>query len=302
MLHHLQTRHHREATKARRQVVVGRAFFKLERRILRVGLGDALSGWVHTGHAPPLLRQHVRHAAVAAAEFKHSPPPPRSIRWPKPRHLIQQSRQEVVMCAGEYGAVPAIPVDFVIVFHEFISSNRRSRTGTAGLPRATIQGGKSLNTLERAVTTAPSPIVTPGPTNTSAVIHTRSPIVDGCSHQRHCRKGVVMACRAKKAVLADGGMRTYADFGHAVAIHAFAQASVVAHLKVPRCPDAGGRIRVHRLAKFGAEEPKQQAAPRMQHTRASACIRAARRFARRCGQACCPRESCADRRSNWVIC
>ena len=44
---------------------------------------------------------------------------------------------------------------------------------------------------------------------------------------------MVMARRAKKAVLADGGMRTDGNLGHAIAVHTLAQASVVAHLQVP---------------------------------------------------------------------
>jgi hypothetical protein len=111
-------------------------------------------------------------------------------------------------------------------------------TGTAGLPRATIQGGRSLNTLERAVTTAPSPIVTPGPTNTSAVIQTRSPMVMGAATSGIAAFEWSWLAVHKKLYWLMVECAPMRIDGHAVAIHTFAQASVVAHFQIPGRPDA----------------------------------------------------------------
>ena len=47
----------------------------------------------------------------------------------------------------------------------------------AGLPATTTPGGTSLTTTARAPITLPSPMVTPGPMNASAAIHTPLPMV-----------------------------------------------------------------------------------------------------------------------------
>ena len=73
---HFQAGHHREPPVARDQVVIGRTLFKPEFRIVGVGLGDTLGGRIHPGDIPAQPRQGTGHTAIAAAEFKHSPPPP----------------------------------------------------------------------------------------------------------------------------------------------------------------------------------------------------------------------------------
>src|SRR5262245_48207636 len=60
-----------------------------------------------------------------------------------------------------------------------VGSNVRSLIGRAGLPTHTFHAGKSPNTFDRAPTTVPAPIVTPGPTNTSVAIQASSPTVIG---------------------------------------------------------------------------------------------------------------------------
>jgi hypothetical protein len=51
------------------------------------------------------------------------------------------------------------------------SSKTRARIGFAGVPTQMVHGGKSLNALLRAPSTAPSPMVTPGPTKVHAASH-----------------------------------------------------------------------------------------------------------------------------------
>src|SRR5206468_7334469 len=60
--------------------------------------------------------------------------------------------------------------------HSVISRLLVSR---AGLPITTLQGLTSFIATALAPTIAPSPIVTPGPTNASAQIHASGPIVIG---------------------------------------------------------------------------------------------------------------------------
>src|SRR5688572_13712022 len=55
----------------------------------------------------------------------------------------------------------------------------RGPIGLAGVPAATTHAGRSLNTPDRAPTTVPSPMVTPGPTKTSAATQLRRPITIG---------------------------------------------------------------------------------------------------------------------------
>jgi hypothetical protein len=50
-------------------------------------------------------------------------------------------------------------------------SKIRGRIAFAGVPTQTVQGGKSRNALLRAPSTAPSPMVTPGPTKVQAASH-----------------------------------------------------------------------------------------------------------------------------------
>ena len=66
-------------------------------------------------------------------------------------------------------------------------SSSRALTGTAGWPVATLQGGTSRVAVERAVTIAPSPIATPGPTKTSAVTQASAPIVIGAATSGRAR-------------------------------------------------------------------------------------------------------------------
>ena len=42
---------------------------------------------------------------------------------------------------------------------------------------------------------------------------------------------------------------------------------MIAHFQVPGRPDAGGRVGMHGPAQFGAEQPQQQAAPRVEQPR-----------------------------------
>lgn len=86
---------------------------------------------------------------------------------------------------------PVIP-EFCSVFP--IPSSRRFLIGRAGFPATTVQGSTFLKTLERAPTTAPSPILTPGATNTSAATQAPAPIKIGA--------GVSGICGCSKSWLA----------------------------------------------------------------------------------------------------
>lgn len=55
----------------------------------------------------------------------------------------------------------------------------RGLTGRAGVPTATVQGGMSEKTLERAPMTAPWPTVTPGAMKTSAATQAWAPMEMG---------------------------------------------------------------------------------------------------------------------------
>ena len=48
-------------------------------------------------------------------------------------------------------------------------------------------------------------------------------------------------------------MRTDTNFFNTIAIYIFAQAGVVAHFQIPRCPNAGGWVWMYSLAEFGAK-------------------------------------------------
>ena len=71
-----------------------------------------------------------------------------------------------------------IPVARKVVLHSLLDDSRFLIT-RAGLPATTVQASTFLKMLDRAPITAPFPTATPGPTNTSAAIHTPSPITMG---------------------------------------------------------------------------------------------------------------------------
>src|SRR5206468_6391613 len=60
-----------------------------------------------------------------------------------------------------------------------VRGQTRFLTNRAGLPATTVHRSTFRMATARAPTTAPSPIVTPGPTNASAQIHASGPIVIG---------------------------------------------------------------------------------------------------------------------------
>lgn len=71
-----------------------------------------------------------------------------------------------------------VPIARNVVFHIFLDDSR-VLIARAGLPAATVHESMFLKTLERAPITAPSPTVTPGPTNTSAAIQVLDPMTIG---------------------------------------------------------------------------------------------------------------------------
>ncbi len=182
MLDHFQTEDDRELTVVRRQIVVGRAGMELEFGMGALRLRDPLRRRIDAGHVPAAPGQFVGDRAVAAAEFEQAALARRQIQ---PVQQAKHGGQQVAVGTVQAGVVVVVAgngggrIHYDSCAALVVDRSGRGLTGRAGFPAATVQGSMSWNTLERAVTTAPSPIVTPGATNTSAVTHARSPRVIG---------------------------------------------------------------------------------------------------------------------------